>query len=78
MALNPWEVDDVFQAIAMLFRPLMRLWFPAEGWRHAPGGFRLVGEKQRVQRARRRALWLATVRIDNGPRWIHGVRVTAR
>ncbi|MFF4697132.1 hypothetical protein [Streptomyces chattanoogensis] len=32
-------------------------------------------EKQRQQRARRRALWLAAYGIDAGPRWIHGVEV---
>lgn len=30
------------------------------------------------QRSRRRALWLAVHGVDVGPRWIHGVEVTAR
>ncbi|WP_169314313.1 hypothetical protein [Streptomyces piniterrae] len=31
----------------------------------------------RLQRGRRRALWLATYGIDAGPRWIHGVKVAS-
>jgi hypothetical protein len=34
-------------------------------------------EEERRQRARRRTLVLATYGIDIGPRWIHGVEVTA-
>ncbi|MFG2285150.1 hypothetical protein ACGFOU_03620 [Streptomyces sp. NPDC048595] len=35
------------------------------------------GERQRrrLQRGRRRALWLAAYGGDSGPRWIHGVEV---
>ncbi|KPC64012.1 hypothetical protein ADL29_13270 [Streptomyces chattanoogensis] len=31
--------------------------------------------ERRLQRGRRRALWLAVHGIDAGPRWIHGVEV---
>ncbi|MFE6684841.1 hypothetical protein ACFVFQ_00035 [Streptomyces sp. NPDC057743] len=31
--------------------------------------------ERRLQRSRRRAVWLATVGVDAGPRWIHGVEV---
>lgn len=34
-------------------------------------------ERARQQRARRRALWLATHGVDIGPRLIHGMEVTA-
>ncbi|MEW2567732.1 hypothetical protein [Streptomyces sp. NPDC047070] len=34
-------------------------------------------EQARQQRARRRALWLATRGVDIGPRQIHGVEVSA-
>lgn len=34
-------------------------------------------EEARQQRARRRALWFAVHGIDNGPRLIHGMEVTA-
>ncbi|MFH8463806.1 hypothetical protein [Streptomyces sp. NPDC017991] len=34
-------------------------------------------EQARQQRARRRALWLATRGVDIGPRLIHGVEVSA-
>ncbi|WP_320778781.1 hypothetical protein [Streptomyces sp. CRN 30] len=37
----------------------------------------LTPEERRRQRERRRALCLATVGIDTGPRHIHGVRVGA-
>ncbi|QHC24940.1 hypothetical protein [Streptomyces sp. GS7] len=33
-------------------------------------------QERRLQRGRRRALWLWTHGIDAGPRWIHGVEVT--
>jgi hypothetical protein len=33
--------------------------------------------ERRLQRRRRRSLWLASVGIDNGPRVIHGVKVVA-
>lgn len=32
-------------------------------------------QERRSQRARRRALWLATYGVEAGPRWIHGVEV---
>ncbi len=32
-------------------------------------------QERRLQRSRRRAVWLATVGVDAGPRWIHGVEV---
>lgn len=32
-------------------------------------------EEERLQRQRRRALWLAVHGIDVGPYWIHGVQV---
>ncbi|MFK0295141.1 hypothetical protein ACIQU6_32365 [Streptomyces sp. NPDC090442] len=32
-------------------------------------------QERRLQRSRRRALWLAAYGIDTGPRWIHGVEV---
>ncbi|MYT33971.1 MULTISPECIES: hypothetical protein [unclassified Streptomyces] len=32
-------------------------------------------QERRLQRARRRALWLAVHGVDAGPRWIHGVEV---
>ncbi|TGA84069.1 hypothetical protein E2651_42800 [Streptomyces sp. MZ04] len=35
-------------------------------------------EELRRQRARRRALYLATLGVDVGPQNIHGVRVAAR
>ncbi|PAZ14270.1 hypothetical protein CLM62_20055 [Streptomyces sp. SA15] len=35
-----------------------------------------VRRKRRLQRQRRRALWLATYGIDVGPRRIHGVEVS--
>ncbi|GCB49342.1 hypothetical protein [Streptomyces sp. NL15-2K] len=35
-----------------------------------------VCRKRRLQRQRRRALWLATYGIDVGPRRIHGMEVT--
>ncbi|MET8470192.1 hypothetical protein ABZY90_06100 [Streptomyces sp. NPDC006422] len=35
----------------------------------------LTPEEHRAQRERRRALYLATLGIDTGPRHIHGVRV---
>ncbi len=31
--------------------------------------------ERRLQRGRRRTLWLAVQGIDAGPRWIHGVEV---
>lgn len=34
--------------------------------------------ERRLQRQRRRQLWLATVGVDAGPRRIHGVEVLAR
>ncbi|MFI0217799.1 hypothetical protein [Streptomyces lydicus] len=34
-------------------------------------------QRRRSQRGRRRALWLAVHGYDSGPRWIHGVEVTA-
>lgn len=34
-------------------------------------------QERRLQRGRRRALWLAAHGIDAGPRWIHGVEVAA-
>lgn len=43
-----------------------------------PGRHRLAAltpEEHRRQRERRRALYLATLGIDTGPRHIHGVRV---
>ncbi|MEV7382110.1 hypothetical protein [Streptomyces lydicus] len=33
-------------------------------------------QERRVQRGRRRSLWLAVHGYDAGPRWIHGVEVT--
>lgn len=36
---------------------------------------RLPRAEQRERTRRRRSLWLASVGIDNGPRWIHGVEV---
>ncbi|MFE0189827.1 hypothetical protein [Streptomyces sp. NPDC058989] len=32
-------------------------------------------QRRRLQRGRRRALWLASYGVDAGPRWIHGVEV---
>ncbi|MEU9125825.1 hypothetical protein AB0C96_39470 [Streptomyces sp. NPDC048506] len=32
-------------------------------------------QERRLQRGRRRALWLAAYDVDAGPRWIHGVEV---
>ncbi|TJZ56123.1 hypothetical protein FCH28_10290 [Streptomyces piniterrae] len=32
-------------------------------------------QERRLQRGRRRALWLAAYGVDAGPRWIHGVEV---
>ncbi|MFE0189076.1 hypothetical protein [Streptomyces sp. NPDC058989] len=32
-------------------------------------------QRRRLQRGRRRALWLAAYGVDAGPRWIHGVEV---
>ncbi|QHC22302.1 hypothetical protein [Streptomyces sp. GS7] len=32
-------------------------------------------QERRLQRGRRRALWLATYGVEAGPRWIHGVEV---
>ncbi|MEK2477554.1 hypothetical protein [Streptomyces noursei] len=32
-------------------------------------------QERRLQRGRRRALWLATDGVEAGPRWIHGVGV---
>ncbi|HWU05216.1 MAG TPA: hypothetical protein VN520_02205 [Streptomyces sp.] len=37
----------------------------------------LAPDEFRLQRQRRRALWLATHGIDTGPRRIHGVKVAA-
>ncbi|MEW2089302.1 hypothetical protein AB0932_03260 [Streptomyces sp. NPDC006682] len=37
----------------------------------------LTSDEFRLQRQRRRALWLATHGIDTGPRRIHGVKVAA-
>lgn len=34
--------------------------------------------EHRLQRERRRALWLASHGLDVGPRWIHGAKVAAR
>ncbi|WP_281181976.1 hypothetical protein [Streptomyces chattanoogensis] len=34
-------------------------------------------QERRLQRGRRRALWLAVHGIDAGPRWIHGVEVVS-
>ncbi|WP_438487459.1 hypothetical protein [Streptomyces sp. S186] len=33
-------------------------------------------QQRRMQRVRRRALWLAVHGIDAGPRWIHGIEVS--
>ncbi|MGV4926274.1 hypothetical protein K2224_15970 [Streptomyces sp. BHT-5-2] len=33
-------------------------------------------QERRLQRGRRRALWLSSYGLDAGPRWIHGVEVT--
>ncbi|MEV2253126.1 hypothetical protein AB0I94_21525 [Streptomyces sp. NPDC050147] len=38
----------------------------------------LAPGERRLQRERRRALYLATLGIDSGPRHIHGVAVAAR
>ncbi|MFF2506027.1 hypothetical protein ACFVTY_21935 [Streptomyces sp. NPDC058067] len=38
---------------------------------------RVRREQEKRQRARRRALWLAVHGVDIGPRYIHGVEVTA-
>ncbi|MFF4952663.1 hypothetical protein [Streptomyces chattanoogensis] len=32
-------------------------------------------QERRLQRGRRRTLWLAAYGVDAGPRWIHGVEV---
>ncbi|WEB40937.1 hypothetical protein MOV08_17720 [Streptomyces yunnanensis] len=32
-------------------------------------------QERRLQRGRRRALWLATYDVEAGPRWIHGLEV---
>ncbi|MFF2808706.1 hypothetical protein ACFVT2_16320 [Streptomyces sp. NPDC058000] len=32
-------------------------------------------QERRLQRGRRRSLWLAVHGVDAGPRWIHGVEV---
>ncbi|MEW2606233.1 hypothetical protein AB0894_20765 [Streptomyces sp. NPDC047916] len=37
----------------------------------------LTPDEFRLQRQRRRALWLATHGVDSGPRRIHGVKVAA-
>ncbi|MEV0371175.1 hypothetical protein AB0I10_15315 [Streptomyces sp. NPDC050636] len=34
-------------------------------------------QERRLQRGRRRSLWLAVHGYDAGPRWIHGVEVTS-
>ncbi|MEU9121945.1 hypothetical protein AB0C96_19140 [Streptomyces sp. NPDC048506] len=34
-------------------------------------------QERRLQRGRRRALWLAAYGVDAGPRWIHGVEVVS-
>nr|WP_281289754.1 hypothetical protein [Streptomyces piniterrae] len=37
----------------------------------------LVAHEERLQRSRRRVLWLASYGIDAGPRWIHGMKVAS-
>ncbi|AJT64872.3 hypothetical protein T261_3202 [Streptomyces lydicus] len=53
--------------------PLLRLLFPARGCHRS--AVALPAQERRLQRGRRRALWLAAYGIDAGPRWIHGVEV---
>jgi hypothetical protein len=71
---------------AAFVRALLRLLFPASGRHRASGAapvpdapddatVRLPRVERREQVRRRRSLWLASVGIDNGPRWIHGVEV---
>jgi hypothetical protein len=65
------------QTIAAFFVALLSLLFFDTGRHRAPGAARSRRVERREQTRRRRALWLASVGIDNGPRVIHGVRVRA-
>ena len=67
-------------ASTRLFTPLLRLLFPARGGHRsagAPPGTRGEPHRRRLQRQRRRALWLAVQGYDVGPRRIHGVEVAS-
>jgi hypothetical protein len=64
----------MLHASANVFKAL--LWLLAPVWaRHR--AIDSPRAERRRQRQRRRAVWLASVGIDNGPRVIHGVKVVA-
>jgi hypothetical protein len=78
---------DMVHAIARLFDMMWPLMLLASVRYRAPealptpqdaGPARLPRIHRREQMRRRRALWLATVGINTGPRRIHGVKVVAR
>lgn len=52
---------------ALLLLAIIRALLPARGRHH----------ERKLQRQRRRALWLAVHGIDVGPRHIHGMEVSA-
>ncbi|GAB2994246.1 hypothetical protein GCM10023080_070820 [Streptomyces pseudoechinosporeus] len=59
-----------------LLMGLLRVLLPARG-RHRAALPQLAYRERRLQRRRRRALWLAVQGIDVGPRRIHGVELPA-
>ncbi|GAA2618502.1 hypothetical protein [Streptomyces vastus] len=59
-----------------LLMALLRVLLPARG-RHRATSPQLTCREERLQRRRRRELWLAVQGIDVGPRRIHGVELPA-
>ncbi|MFC4471529.1 hypothetical protein ACFPH6_44775 [Streptomyces xiangluensis] len=59
-----------------LLMALLRVLLPAQG-RHRAASPQLTYRERRLQRRRRRELWLAVQGIDAGPRRIHGVELPA-
>ncbi len=64
--------------IRTIFEILLCLLLPARGCHRAGGAGPTARRERRVQRGRRRELWLAVHGVDVGPRRLHGVEVAAR
>lgn len=64
--------------IRTIFEILLGLLLPAHGCHRAAGARPTARHERRVQRGRRRELWLAVHGVDVGPRRLHGVEVAAR
>ncbi|MGG2461663.1 hypothetical protein ACO0M4_17895 [Streptomyces sp. RGM 3693] len=68
----------MLHTIRTIFEILLCLLLPAHGCHRAAGPRPTARRERRVQRGRRRELWLAVHGIDVGPRRLHGVEVAAR